>query len=104
MTTPIQTEEITLRAELSQFAIDMERLLRQNDWKGGWQNETMTYLVAQYLRKSNELVSCIDYLSLSNTDVAHDIAIEEATHTANFLMMIADNLRRKKEELHDGAI
>jgi len=94
MIDPIQTSDITMRAEVAQFAIDMEKQLRKNEWKGGWQNETIVYLLHQFQLKANEVNESLNYLvNVSDSIVAHEVVLEDITDAANYLMMLADKLR-----------
>jgi hypothetical protein len=98
----MQNETITLRPALAEFATGMEQLLRKNDAKGGWENETLLYLTSRFNNKAKSAMDAVDYVRhYSESNVSIDVAIEDVTHAANYLMMIADNLRRMKQEGSD---
>lgn len=75
----------TPREPLAWFARVMEKCLRENDHKPGWQSDTLEELLERLEEEVDELKSG----RLSNEDV-----IREAADVANFAMMIADNARR----------
>jgi len=70
-----------LRPEVKRFAEEMERQLRNNDHKGGWENCDRTFLL-------NELVK--NYKALLATGKKENI-LRRCVNIANFAMMIADN-------------
>ena len=89
----------TLRPELAAFAELQERVLKKNDWKGGWQ--TMT--VRQMLWRLHEEV-----LELHEASVAWDTRSAaplldqgpervciEAADVANFAMFIAERVAKR---------
>jgi hypothetical protein len=87
------------REPVAWFARRMEAKLRENDWKGGWENCTLQYLFEKLDEEIHELSAC-------STDVE---VIEEAADVANIAMMIADNARKlipginspHEEDTHD---
>lgn len=70
-----------VRAEVARFAALMERELRANDHKGGWQADSPVSLVCRLKDETQELVRAI----AGEGNVA-----AEAADVANFAMMIAD--------------
>lgn len=76
-----------LRQEVKEFAQAMERELRNNAHKGGWENCTSEYL---WLRVNSELGELADVLSHGNTDAQKKKYLAEAADVANFLMMLCD--------------
>ena len=80
---------IRLREEVRKFAEAMELNLRDNERRGGWENETYEYLFA---------------MAKDNIRIAEDIKSsgfikdKQCVDAANFLMMIRDNsIRRFKK-------
>jgi hypothetical protein len=83
--------DLILRPEVLRFAQVMEARLRDNDHKGGWENESDSYLLRRLDEETTELQRAV----FGMTD---EYIIMEAADVANFAMMIADNHR---EEPHD---
>ena len=104
--------KIEIREEVMWFAEQMERKLRDNDYKGGWQKCTIGYLRRSMENETQELQRAVIALwvfiengyakSLRGNGKFVDVTvgklarqtIKEATDVANFAMMIADNVRR----------
>jgi NTP pyrophosphatase (non-canonical NTP hydrolase) len=76
---------LELRPQVAEFAQEMERKLRENDYKGGWDVCSMTYLVR---RLSEEVAELKD--ALINPAQEFPDIIGEAADVANFAMMVAD--------------
>lgn len=76
-------EATLLRPEVLAFAHAMERKLRANDHKGGWQNESFTYLLRRLRRE-------VDELSVLPPKEEWNNILDEAADVGNFAMMIAD--------------
>ena len=85
-----------LREPVRWFAELMEDKLRENDYKGGWDNENIYWLWERLREETSELLAAIDATRDLYADPIN-IALE-AADIANFAMMIAD-LARKKIEL-----
>ena len=90
-----------LRPEVLWFACEMEKKLRENDYKGGWWECDFPYLFECMWHEYKELMNCFD-----RTDTGERVPIKsakvicgEAADIANFAMMIADNARRIAERL-----
>jgi hypothetical protein len=65
----------------------MERELRANDYKGGWQRETLSALIDRLFDEVRVLDRCLDIASSDELDT-------ECADIANYAMMIADNTKR----------
>lgn len=84
-----------LRPEVLTFACEMERQLRANDHKGGWQQCAPDWLFGRMREEENELLAAMVRVEL---DPWHATAgrttvervVHEAADVANFAMMIAD--------------
>lgn len=82
-------EQLTIndvRPEVISFALDMERILRLNDYKGGWKHESIFYLTMNLRKEYIEVMECIeeyDYIHLSY----------ELKDLANTCMMLNDKLK-----------
>jgi hypothetical protein len=83
-----EEKQITLRPELQWFAVQMELALRENDHKDGWNNCSQDWLLEQMYRNASKI-------NKSRT------CINKVINTANFAMMIADNLT--PSESQEGA-
>lgn len=83
---------IEIRQSIMLFALEMERKLRLNDHKGGWENTKDGVLLNKLRVESGELYSALVDPGLGSNS---ESVIEEAADVANFAMMIADNARGK---------
>ncbi|MFA5744540.1 MAG: hypothetical protein WC936_07030 [Candidatus Nanoarchaeia archaeon] len=88
---------VELRPSVLRFAQLMEKNLRAHDDKGGWDNCNVIWLVE---RMQEELVELEDAMIAGAPDDIDD----EAADVANFLMMIAENLRKEWDARKSGAI
>jgi hypothetical protein len=80
-----------IRPEIMIFAEAMERKLRRNDFKGGWQDEKYGYLLRRAIEEIDELRRV---LSRANPSAA--TVVNECADVANFVMMIADKALAEK--------
>ena len=78
-----------VREEVKWFAENMERILKTNDWKGGWDECSLSYLFEALKREMVELEE-----ALVNEDAVS--VVKECCDVANFAMMIADKFRPTK--------
>jgi hypothetical protein len=78
-------ENLPLRPEVLDFAMNMETKLLKNEHKGGWGGMTIEELIAHIEDELGELKAAI-HLNLSAEEVRF-----EAADTANFFMMLAEN-------------
>ena len=85
--------ESWVRPEVQAFAFSMERRLRANDHKGGWQYESDEYL----------LESIFDELTELTNAPIHEIE-NEAADIGNFAMMMRDNADRKMAGIYRSSI
>jgi len=74
---------VQIRPEVLNFAIAMEKKLRMNDYKGGWQNEDIISLEARIGDEFNELKE-------AKTTGDKKLIQDECCDIANFCMMIFD--------------
>lgn len=77
-----------IRPEVIKFAMLMEKVLKENDHKGGWETCDVTYLAYELNEKRNEFDDSLVY----NEIAAPHLVIREAIDEANILMMIVDKL------------
>lgn len=77
---------IGLRPEVQRFAALMERVLRENDHKGGWEEMSLSALLARLQEEVNELVIAAYPPRADKPEISC-----EAADVANFAMFIADN-------------
>jgi len=85
-----------MRESVYRFAEAMEAKLLENDAKGGWQYMPLKQLLAQALKECGELTSeivSVDY----EKDISATRVISECADVANYMMMIADNVRRRRK-------
>lgn len=84
-------DKLEIRHSVMVFAIEMEKKLRANDHKGGWENTEISVLFNELRVESGELFSVMYH---SDGKVDPKSVVEEAADVANFAMMIADNARK----------
>lgn len=77
-----------MRLTVLWFALQMEKQLRKNDHKGGWENEPTIHLLH---RLEEEFVELGDATEENGADA--ETVVAEAADVANFAMFIADNKR-----------
>ena len=92
-----------VRPETKWFAAEMEKQLKANDHKGGWQDCDIWWLFKRLDQEKYELVKAIMNLEkywaepLSPLYAAQ--LIKEAADVANFAMMIADIARSSERSV-----
>lgn len=86
---------LTLRPEVAAFAQAMEDKLRQNDHKGGWQDEGTGYLL---FRLDEEVGELIQEFARTGSKPTPESVRSETADVANFAMMIADVMGGLKGE------
>ena len=76
---------LAARPVVQGFAVEMERQLRENDHKGGWEGCDIDWLLRRLREETDELDEAIHR--------GHPKAAvwEEAADVANFALMVADN-------------
>lgn len=75
------------------FSKLMEQTLQDNDYKGGWENCSYTFLVSKLNEEVDELKKQVWKDCSSPTAMTK--LIKEATDVANIAMMIADITREE---------
>jgi len=81
-----------MRTEVSWFAGEMEKRLKANDNKGGWQSCSIWWLYKRLLEETGELAEVLSGARDGNST-------KEAADVANFAMMIADQVEKGAEGL-----
>lgn len=91
--------DVNLRKSVKWFAEGMEKVLKENDHKGGWDQDDLGYFFNRLKEEMRELREKLPQ-SMMFEDIK-DIAavIKECHDIANFAHMIADNAKRIKEGL-----
>lgn len=89
-------EVVGPRDPLAWFAQEMERRLRVNDHKPGWEDLTDAWLLHRLRQETQELTLAL--ASFKGQPARAYAVIEEAADVANFAMMVADNARRRALE------
>jgi hypothetical protein len=87
---------IQIRKAVQWFAEQMEKELKANDYKGGWDSCSEEYLLNRLKEELNEL-------ELSPI-VDIDMYISECADVANFAMMLADNAKNSQESEADNGL
>ena len=92
---------LDLRREVATFAQSMELVLRRNDDKGGWDGESIDYLIERLeeevaelksVAKVADMLSDVDLKRETRTDILFRVLFE-CCDVANFAMMISDVLK-----------
>lgn len=91
MTSQNKDSATGIREPLEHFAYEMEKVLKQNDYKGGWEGLAIPHLLARLDQERDEL-----FLALHDDSLIIDIQ-HECCDVANLAMMIFDNLERRKD-------
>jgi len=78
------------RPAVVRFAQLMECKLRARDYKGGWENCTLQYLVDGMMEEVLELIGAMDATPTDDGPTNLYAVIEEAVDVANYCMMLAD--------------
>lgn len=87
--------EGTIRKEVADFALVMERKLREKDHKGGWDDMDFGVLLIMLREEVQELDDAIEtYKDTPDGENLEDMILECAD-VANFAMMIADRARSR---------
>jgi NTP pyrophosphatase (non-canonical NTP hydrolase) len=73
----------------------MEKKLKENDHKGGWDNESLDWLVGRLKEEVGELEYAIDIVQLGHS------TIDEAVDVANFAMMIVSLISVQGGDIDD---
>lgn len=74
------------RKEVQEFAIAMEKKLREHDDRPGWKGDSFECLFSRMLEEAGEVLT--DRAAITGNDPGG-----EAVDVANFAMMIWDNLK-----------
>lgn len=87
-------QEIQVRKEVMDFAIEMEKKLQANEHRGGWENCSLDFLT---LRLREELIELFEAMRLYHMFPSEDTrsrVIDETADVANFNMMIQDLVKK----------
>ena len=82
-----------LRPALDWFSKEMEKKLLENDWRKGWKDCSIYYL----LDKARKNLNALEFMNLTPTSLTEsgkERIIKCCVDCANFCMMVANNLRR----------
>jgi len=81
-----------MREEVKQFAEEMEKILLENDFKGGWENCEISYLYCLLYAKIEKFKSLME--NELYEDFKKDIQ-RKTIDIANYCMMIHERLNTK---------
>ena len=81
------------RPVVLEFSKEMEKQLRANDYKGGWENSTNYWLMEGLKKNLAALRTCVINQE-PKVLIQQEEILRRASNIANFAMMIADNARR----------
>lgn len=94
---------IKMRPEVVWFSIQMEKVLRDHDHKGGWDECENRWLFTRLEEEIGELHEALNVGWLERIEgygkaltINRKRAIKECVDIANFAMMIADNIQHKR--------
>ena len=73
-----------VRPSVQEFALAMERVLRANDNKGGWEHRTPQWLAARAVQEAGELLESLS----ESSSVADAHSEQEAIDVANMVHMV----------------
>lgn len=85
-----EIKNIVPRKVVQDFAIEMEKRLKDNDYKGHWKDFSTSYLVNRLNQKVEEVEKALGLYLLFDNENKGSIK-DECVDVANFAMMIADN-------------
>jgi len=83
---------IQFRDQVRWFAVQMEKKLKKNDYKGGWEGYSPQWLFEMLLKEMGELYNSL--LKYDNREEYTKIVMETCD-CANFLMFMADVIHNK---------
>lgn len=87
------------RTEVLKFAEAMEVELKENDYKGGWKNCELSFLVEKLAEETEELIEvserlkgleCNQFITKEELKGQRERILSEAADVGNIAMMIAD--------------
>jgi hypothetical protein len=82
---------IVLRSEVQAFAEAMELKLIENDHKGGWKNESPSWLIGRLHGELKELVDAYNVRKTDPNSFEKRMALfGECVDVANFALFVAD--------------
>ena len=93
-----------MRESVQKFSEAMETVLKEHDWKGGWEQEDFSYLWNRLLDEIEELKKQLERARLLQTKEVilsipnKKLINKEAVDVANFCMMIVDNVKYLDDE------
>lgn len=96
----VVVEGVTLRPEVLQFAVEMEKKLQANDHKTPWDKDSLGWLLKRLkeelveAEEASKAIGPADYAG-EDIDELCAAAIREWADVANFAMMLADKIRRR---------
>ena len=80
--------DVKLRPAVQRFAEAMEKLLRENDHKNGWEHMSNAVIFARISQERDELLLALT----DGADFSRRLKVRhEAVDVANFCMMLFDN-------------
>lgn len=89
----------TPRFTVLNFADVMEQKLKENDHKGGWEEESLESLLGRALQEHMEVNQALHDWRMGKRNIEGSRkVIRECADAANFYMMVADNIAREQVE------
>lgn len=94
------SDTIKLRPEVLSFARAMEVVLQRNDYKGGWDRDTLPWLFAKLIEEVGEVGQSFQTAVWEGKDTPYygDAALrktmDELVDVANVAMMLRDRLMK----------
>jgi hypothetical protein len=83
-----------LRDCLKEFAADMEVQLSANEWRGGWNAESLANMLARLDEQRRQLKLAVKRLSQGKVQPGE--VVRRAADVANYAMIVADLARKER--------
>jgi NTP pyrophosphatase (non-canonical NTP hydrolase) len=90
-------EKINIREEVQEFAEVMEKKLKANDYKGGWENCSIDFLTYRLREEQAELFQALTMFHRFPNEQTRKLVEDECADISNFAMMINDLVKKMVE-------
>lgn len=87
-----------VREEVLEFAEEMEKVLLENDWKGGWAKDNVSFLFCKLVEEIGEvgnLFARLEGLCDEDETVSAIEVHKECVDVANIAMMLASKFKTR---------
>ncbi len=90
-----------MRKEVVRFAETMEKKLKENDHKGGWDDCSIDFLTYRLRQEQAELFEALTLFYKFPNEQTKKLVEDECADVANFSMMIHDLVNKRVGGLRD---